>query len=90
VKSPDVIIVGGGIFGAAPGINGLYLAVAGSGTGFKIAPAAGLGLAELISDEPSPSVDLRPFRPERFTEGDLLEGPTDYRRLRWRDEPLET
>ena len=79
---------GASIFGAAPGIDGLYLAIAGSGTGFKIAPAAGLGLAELMSDEPSPTVDLRPFRPQRFAEGDLLQGPTDYRRPRWRDEPL--
>lgn len=81
---------GASIFGAAPGIDGLYLAIAGSGTGFKIAPAAGLGLAELISEDPSPTVDLRPFRPQRFTEGDLLRRPTDYRRPRWRDEPLGT
>ena len=78
---------GASIFGAAPGIDGLYLAIAGSGTGFKIAPAAGLGLAELMSDEPSPVVDLKPFRPERFADGDLLQRPTDYRRPRWRDEP---
>ncbi|HEY6102495.1 MAG TPA: FAD-binding oxidoreductase [bacterium] len=81
---------GASIFGAAPGIDGLYLAIAGSGTGFKIAPAAGLGLAELISEDPSPTVDLRPFRPQRFIEGDVLQGPTDYRRPRWRDEPLRT
>jgi len=79
---------GASIFGAAPGIEGLYLAVAGSGTGFKIAPAAGLGLAELLSDEPRPQVDLAPFRPERFTEGVLLQGAADYRRPRWRDEPM--
>jgi len=79
---------GAPIFGAVPGVEGLYLAAAGSGTGFKIAPAAGLGLAELISDEPSPSVDLRSFRLERFAEGALLRGPTDYRRPAWRDEPL--
>lgn len=78
---------GASIFGAAPGIEGLYLAIAGSGTGFKIGPAAGLGLAELISDEPRRQVDLTAFRPERFTEGALLHRPTDYRRPRWRDEP---
>jgi sarcosine oxidase subunit beta len=80
---------GASIFGAAPEVEGLYLAVAGSGTGFKIAPAVGLGLAELIGDEPDASVDLRPFRPERFAEGAFLQGATDYRRPRWRDEPLE-
>jgi glycine/D-amino acid oxidase-like deaminating enzyme len=79
---------GASIFGAAPGIEGLYLAIAGSGTGFKIAPAAGLGLAELISGEPRPEVDLGPFRPGRFTEGTLLHRATDYRRPRWRDEPV--
>jgi glycine/D-amino acid oxidase-like deaminating enzyme len=80
---------GGAIFGPVPGVGGLYLAAAGSGTGFKIAPAAGLGLAELMSDEPTPSVDLRPFRLERFAEGALLQRPTDYRRPRWRDEPMD-
>jgi sarcosine oxidase subunit beta len=79
---------GASILGAVPGIEGLYLAAAGSGTGFKIAPAAGLGLAELMCNDPSPSVDLRPFRLERFAEGKLLQGPTDYRRPRWRDEPM--
>jgi sarcosine oxidase, subunit beta len=78
---------GASILGAVPGIEGLYLAAAGSGTGFKIAPAAGLGLAELMSDDPSPSVDLRPFRLERFAEGELLRRPTDYRRPLWRDQP---
>jgi glycine/D-amino acid oxidase-like deaminating enzyme len=79
---------GASIFGPVSGINGLYLATAGSGTGFKIAPAAGLGLAELMSDEPTPSVDLRPFRLDRFAEGELLQRPTDYRRPRWRDQAM--
>jgi glycine/D-amino acid oxidase-like deaminating enzyme len=79
---------GAAIVGAVPGIGGLYLAAAGSGTGFKIAPAVGLGLAELVSGEPQPTVDLMPFRLERFEEGDLLQRPADYRRPRWRDEPM--
>jgi sarcosine oxidase subunit beta len=58
------------IIGAAPGIEGLYLAAGFSGTGFKKAPAVGLGLAELIITGRASSVDLHPFRYERFADGD--------------------
>ncbi|HEX2712837.1 MAG TPA: FAD-dependent oxidoreductase, partial [Candidatus Acidoferrales bacterium] len=82
--SPD----GAPILGAAPGVDGLYVAVAASGTGFKIAPAVGLGLAELLTLGRGESVDLRPFRPTRFTEGDAIASDTDYTRPDWRNQPL--
>ena len=47
------------------GPDGFYLDCGFSGTGFKIAPALGAALAELITGTGG-RIDLRPFRPERF------------------------
>ncbi len=57
------------LLGAVDGLEGLVLAVGFSGTGFKISPAVGEALAELVVHGKSLSVDLRPFRPSRFDEG---------------------
>lgn len=65
------------IFGAV-GPDGAYLACGLSGTGFKISPAAGACLAELIVDGQSKTVDIQPFRFERFAEGQLLKGEYEY------------
>jgi sarcosine oxidase subunit beta len=56
------------------GPEGFYLDCGHSGTGFKTAPAVGLGMAELILDGAATSVDLAPFAPGRFAEGRLLVG----------------
>jgi sarcosine oxidase subunit beta len=56
------------------GVEGFYLACGFSGTGFKIAPAVGICLAELIVDGQATTVDITPFRLERFSEGRLLTG----------------
>ncbi len=58
----------------AMGPDGFYLDCGHSGTGFKTAPAVGLGMAELILDGAPRSVDLAPFEPGRFAEGRLLVG----------------
>jgi sarcosine oxidase subunit beta len=58
----------------AAGPDGFYLDCGHSGTGFKTAPAVGLGMAELILDGASRTVDLSPFAPTRFAEGRLLVG----------------
>jgi sarcosine oxidase subunit beta len=60
------------------GPDGLYLDCGHSGTGFKTAPAIGLGMAELIVDGRASSVDLEPFGLERFAEGRLLRGEHAY------------
>jgi sarcosine oxidase subunit beta len=65
------------IFGAA-GPAGFYLACGLSGTGFKISPAAGASMSELILDGQSKTVDIRPFRFERFAEGQLIKGEFEY------------
>jgi sarcosine oxidase subunit beta len=66
------------ILGRADGPDGLYLATAFSGSGFKIAPAVGTCMAELILDGAARTVDIRAFRPQRFAEGTPLVGPHPY------------
>lgn len=65
------------IYGAS-GLDGFYLACGLSGTGFKTSPAAGASLVELILDGAPKTVDITPFRFERFAEGKLLEGEYAY------------
>jgi sarcosine oxidase subunit beta len=66
------------ILGEVDGIDGLYLATAFSGSGFKIAPAVGTCMAELILDGRAKTVDIEPFSLRRFTEGRVVEGPYPY------------
>jgi len=75
------------ILGAVSGIDGLYLATAFSGSGFKIAPAVGTCLAELIIDGRAQTVDIGAFRPERFAEGKLIAGAHPYAPRRDHIEP---
>ena len=56
----------------APGVEGLYLAVGGSGHSFKLAPAIGLCLAEMIVDGQASTVDINALRASRFQENDPL------------------
>jgi glycine/D-amino acid oxidase-like deaminating enzyme len=59
------------IVGEAPGIEGLHLALAWSGHGFKLAPAIGeVVAAEVVGDEPA--IDVTALRPTRFAEGAML------------------
>ncbi len=61
------------------GMDGLYLATAFSGAGFKIAPAVGTCMAELILHGVAKTVDIRPFGLRRFAEGRPLEGLYPYK-----------
>ncbi len=65
------------ILGAA-GPEGFYLACGFSGTGFKIGPAVGACMAELIVDGAATTVDITPFDAARFTSGQLLKGDHAY------------
>ena len=56
------------------GLDGLYLDCGFSGTGFKIAPAVGRCMAELILDGVSKTVDISSLTPRRFAEGKLVSG----------------
>lgn len=65
------------------GPQGFYLACGFSGTGFKVAPAVGACMAELICDGQSRTADISMFSPDRFTRGELLTGEDSYGPL-WR------
>jgi sarcosine oxidase, subunit beta len=66
------------ILGRVDGIDGLYLATAFSGAGFKIAPAVGACMAELVTEGTAKTVDIEPFSIKRFAEGRTVEGPYPY------------
>jgi len=66
------------ILGRVDGIDGLYLATAFSGSGFKIAPAVGMCMAELVTEGRAKTVDIEAFSLRRFAEGRIIEGPHPY------------
>jgi sarcosine oxidase subunit beta len=60
------------------GPEGFWLDCGYSGTGFKIAPAVGASLAELITAGPAANDDLAIYRFERFAEGRPIAGEHSY------------
>jgi sarcosine oxidase subunit beta len=60
------------IIGAAASSSRFIQCVGFGGHGIMHAPAAGQAVAELIVDGRCDSFDLRPLRPSRFDEGDLI------------------
>ncbi len=64
----------------ATDIDGLMVAAGFSGHGFKIAPAVGRLVADLVVDGRSsdPRIPESDFRLSRFAEGDLLTTPYPY------------
>jgi sarcosine oxidase subunit beta len=65
------------------GPEGFYLVCGFSGTGFKIAPAVGACVSELIVNGQSKTADIGPFNPERFSRGEMLTGKHAYDSI-WR------
>ena len=53
------------------GVEGLYICTGFSGHGFKLSPAVGICMAELVLDGAARTVDISPLRISRFAEGDL-------------------
>jgi glycine/D-amino acid oxidase-like deaminating enzyme len=62
----------------AAGPEGFYLACGFSGTGFKIAPAVGACVAELILDGRATTVDISAYTHRRFAAGQPLVGEHPY------------
>lgn len=60
------------------GPEGFYLQCGFSGTGFKIGPAVGRCMAELIAEGQAQLVDITPFHLSRFEDGSLLRGEHHY------------
>jgi sarcosine oxidase subunit beta len=67
----------------AYGPDGLVFQTGMSGTGFKIAPAVGLAISEVVLDGAAHSVDVSLFDPGRFAAGKPLRGDHPYGDL-WR------
>ncbi len=65
------------ILDAVPGIRGFYMAVGFSGHGFKLAPAVGEMMAELIINGKQPGSDLDAFRFTGFAENQPIRGMYD-------------
>jgi sarcosine oxidase subunit beta len=59
-------------------LQGYYLATGFSGTGFKLSPAVGLCVSELVLDGKASTVDISAFIPMRFERGEHLKGENDY------------
>jgi len=61
-----------------PSATGLYCAAGGSGHGFKLGPAVGEMMAELIINGKKPDNDIDLFGYHRFSEGRLVTGEYEY------------
>jgi sarcosine oxidase, subunit beta len=66
------------LLGEIPGIRGLYVCAGFSGMGFKISPAIGIVMSELLLDGRGKSVDITSFRPSRFAEGKPIRAEFEY------------
>jgi sarcosine oxidase, subunit beta len=66
------------LLGEVPGLNGLYICAGFSGMGFKISPAIGLLMSELLLDGEAKSVDIHAFRPNRFAENQPIKAEYEY------------
>jgi len=60
------------IMGSAAEVAGLHYAVGFSGHGFKLSPAVGVLMAEQIAEGRARTIDISPYRLERFVEGKQL------------------
>ncbi len=66
------------ILGGIPNVDGLYVCAGFSGMGFKISPAIGLVMSELLLDGRGKTVDITSFRPNRFAEGAPIKAEFEY------------
>ena len=60
------------VIGRVPGTERAYVAAGFSGHGFKLAPAVGTSIAELVLDGAPSSFDLALLAPDRFARGELV------------------
>lgn len=66
------------LLGEIPEVHGLYIAAGFSGMGFKISPAIGLVMSELILDGRARTVDISAFQVSRFAEGHPIQPEFEY------------
>ncbi len=66
------------LLGKIPGIDGLYVCAGFSGMGFKISPAIGLVMSELVLDGKARAVDISQFGPNRFANNRPIKAEYEY------------
>jgi sarcosine oxidase subunit beta len=66
------------LLGEIPGIHGLYVCAGFSGMGFKISPAIGIVMSELLLDGTAKAVDISAFYPNRFAEKRPIHAEFEY------------
>jgi sarcosine oxidase subunit beta len=66
------------LLGEISGIDGLYVCAGFSGMGFKISPAIGLVMSELVLDGKAGTVDISAFHPSRFAENHPIKAEYEY------------
>lgn len=66
------------ILDEVPSGSGFYICCGFSGHGFKLGPAIGLMMAEMIGGESQPTFDPTMFRASRFSEGQPVRGKYEY------------
>jgi sarcosine oxidase subunit beta len=62
----------------APFGSGFYICAGFSGHGFKLGPAVGVMVADMLTDEKAPVFDPHLFRLDRYAEDDPVRGQYDY------------
>ena len=67
------------LLGEVSGVAGLYLCAGFSGMGFKISPAVGLVMSELLLDGHGKTVDISSFCPGRFAAGKPIKAEFEYK-----------
>jgi sarcosine oxidase, subunit beta len=66
------------LLGEIPEIAGLYVCAGFSGMGFKISPAIGLVVSELVLDGAGRTVDISTFHPKRFADNQPIKAEYEY------------
>jgi glycine/D-amino acid oxidase-like deaminating enzyme len=66
------------LLGPVPGAEGLFCCTGFSGMGFKISPAIGLVMSELIIEGEARTVDISSFHPHRFAWGAPIRPAHEY------------
>ena len=67
------------LLGEISGVAGLYVCAGFSGMGFKISPAIGLVISELVLDGCGKTVDISSFCPGRFAAGKPIKAEFEYK-----------
>lgn len=67
------------LLGQFPGVDGLFVCAGFSGMGFKISPAVGLVMSELLLGGRGKTVDISSFCPGRFAAGHPIKAEYEYK-----------